>query len=213
VCSYRVSQLIIDTGSSNTWVGANTRFEPDSNSKTTNQAVAVSYGSGQFRGTEYTAPVSFAGLTVAQQSVGVANTTMGFSGVDGILGVGPVGLTAGTVEGGAPVPTFMNNLAGQRAIPAEVLGVAFAPENGNDGHDANGELTLGDVDSSKYTGALTYAPLLTTGAAAPYWGIEIGAMALGSAALANATGAIVDTGSPPSVHSAILANERMQARR
>jgi len=44
--------LLIDTGSSNTWVGAATKYKPSSSSKSTGDKVTVSYGSGEFSGTE-----------------------------------------------------------------------------------------------------------------------------------------------------------------
>jgi streptogramin lyase len=49
--------LIVDTGSSNTWVGANTAFSAGSTGKSTGKSVSVSYGSGSFSGTEYTESV------------------------------------------------------------------------------------------------------------------------------------------------------------
>jgi hypothetical protein len=51
-------QLIVDTGSSNTWVGANTKFVAGTTGKSTGKSVSVSYGSGSFSGTEYTDTVS-----------------------------------------------------------------------------------------------------------------------------------------------------------
>jgi hypothetical protein len=49
--------------------------------------VSVSYGSGSFSGTEYTDSVSLgSGFTITAQSIGVASTATGFSGVDGIIG-------------------------------------------------------------------------------------------------------------------------------
>ena len=50
---------------------------------------------------------------------------------------------------------------------------SFRPEPGSDTSDANGELTLGGTDSSKYSGSITYFPKLTSGEAAPYWGIDV----------------------------------------
>ena len=44
--------LIIDTGSSNTWIGASAPYVPTSSSQDTDDAVSVSYGSGSFSGTE-----------------------------------------------------------------------------------------------------------------------------------------------------------------
>lgn len=50
--------------------------------------------------------------------------------IDGVLGVGPVGLTKGTVTSAGPnktIPTVMNNLASQKVIKKQVLGIYFAP--------------------------------------------------------------------------------------
>ncbi|KAF5695998.1 hypothetical protein FGLOB1_13882 [Fusarium globosum] len=185
--------LIVDTGSSNTWCGAQTKCEPTSTGKSTGGSVSVSYGSGQFSGTEYKDKVSFGGLSVAAQSIGAASSASGFSGVDGIIGFGPVDLTESTVSNADTVPTFMDNLYSQGSISSEVLGVSFKPESGSDDSDANGELTLGGVDSSKYTGSLTYFPTLTSGQASQYWGISVSGFTYGSTSLGSGSG-IVDTG-------------------
>ncbi|KAI1026557.1 hypothetical protein LB503_013348 [Fusarium chuoi] len=178
---------------SNTWCGAQTKCEPTSTGKSTGGSVSVSYGSGSFSGTEYKDKVSFGGLSVAAQSIGAASTASGFSGVDGIIGFGPVGLTESTVSNVDTVPTFLDNLYSQGSISSEVLGVSFKPESGSDDSDANGELTLGGVDSSKYTGSLTYFPTLTSGQAAAYWGISVSGFTYGSTSLGSGSG-IVDTG-------------------
>ena len=44
--------LLIDTGSSNTWVGAGKSFVRTSSSVSTGRRVSVTYGSGSFSGTE-----------------------------------------------------------------------------------------------------------------------------------------------------------------
>ncbi|TVY67385.1 Polyporopepsin [Lachnellula suecica] len=187
-------QLIVDTGSSNTWCGAQTSCEKTSTGKSTGHSVQVSYGSGSFSGTEYTDTVSFGGLTVTTQSIGAASSATGFDSVDGIFGVGPVDLTSGTVASTSTVPTFLDNLYAQKSITTEVLGVYFAPESGADQNDANGELTLGGVDTTKYTGTLTYFPKLTSGTASEYWGITVAAFTYGTTSLATAAQGIVDTG-------------------
>lgn len=194
---------------SNTWCGAQTACEQTSTGKSTGGTVSVSYGSGSFSGTEYTDKVSFGGLTVKSQSIGAASTASGFQGVDGIIGFGPVDLTQGTVSNANTVPTFMDNLYKQGSISTEVLGVYFAPEAGSDNDDANGELTLGGVDSSKYTGTLTYFPTLKSGNAAAYWGIAISSFSYGTKVLASGATGIVDTGTtliyiPTSAYNAFL---------
>ncbi|KAF7981782.1 hypothetical protein HWV62_31865 [Athelia sp. TMB] len=200
--------LIVDTGSSNTWVGADTKFSKGSTGVSTGKSVSVSYGSGSFSGTEYTDTVTFAGLTVTKQSIGVASSSTGFDGVDGIFGVGPVDLTEDTVSGASTVPTFLDNLYSQGSISTEVLGVSFAPESGSDDDDANGELTLGGTDSSKYTGSITYAAKSTSSSVGPYWGVAVSAIKYGSTSLGSGSG-IVDTGTtliyiPSSAYSKFL---------
>ncbi|KAK0388277.1 hypothetical protein NLU13_4522 [Sarocladium strictum] len=201
--------LIVDTGSSNTWCGAQNSCEPSSTGQDTGNSVSVSYGSGSFSGEEYVDTVSFGGLTVQSQSVGAASSSTGFNGVDGIIGFGPVGLTQETVSGVNTVPTFMDNLYSQGSISTEVLGVSFRPESGSDTSDANGELTLGGTDSSRYTGSISYFPLLTSGKASQYWGISIAKFAYGSTTLASSASGIVDTGTtliyiPTSAYNSFL---------
>lgn len=75
------------TGSSNTWVGAGTKYVPSSTAKSTGGSVSVTYGSGSFSGKEYTDTVSLGSLTITSQSIGDATSASGFSGVDGIIGM------------------------------------------------------------------------------------------------------------------------------
>ncbi|OJA07636.1 hypothetical protein AZE42_01101 [Rhizopogon vesiculosus] len=149
--------LIVDTGSSNTWVGAGTKYVKTSTSQSTGQAVSVSYGSGSFSGTEYTDTVTLgSGLTITKQSIGVASRSTGFSGVDGILGIGPLDLTEGTLTN-APtttIPTVTQNLYTQGIVSAVVVGVSFEPTTSQ--KVTNGELTFGGTDSTKYTGTIAY---------------------------------------------------------
>lgn len=201
--------LIVDTGSSNTWCGAQSACERTSTGQSTGGSVSVSYGSGSFSGTEYTDRVSFAGLTVNKQSIGAASRSTGFQGVDGIVGFGPVGLTRGTVSNANTVPTFMDNLYSQGSISTEVLGVYFAPIAGTGTSSTNGELTLGGTDSSKYSGAISYFSQLTSGAASNYWGLAISRFSYGSQTLASNVQGIIDTGTtliyiPTSAYNAFL---------
>jgi len=186
--------LLIDTGSSNTWVGAAARYVPTSTSQNTKKAVNVSYGSGKFSGTEYIDEVTLGpGLVIKDQSIGVASTATGFNGVDGILGIGPVDLTSTTVAGTSSVPTVTDNLFKQGTISNESIGISYVPST--EASAANGELTFGATDSSKYTGEITYAPITTTSPASNYWGIDqtVTYGANGVTLLNNSAG-IVDTG-------------------
>jgi hypothetical protein len=80
----------------------------------------------------------------------------GFSGVDGILGIGPVDLTLGTLTNSpsSTIPTVSNNLHRQGTITQDVIGILFEPTTSQT--VTNGEITFGGTDAAKYTGAIGY---------------------------------------------------------
>jgi cathepsin E len=104
----------------------------------------VTYGSGNFAGAEYRDTVDVGGgLIIPNQSIGVATSSEGFSDVDGILGVGPIDLTIGTLSPLAiePVPTVTDNLFIDGIIPAAEIGIFFQPTTSAGADD--GEMTWG----------------------------------------------------------------------
>jgi len=184
--------LIVDTGSSNTWVGATKAYVKTSTSTATNGRVAVQYGSGSFSGNEFTDQVTLAsGLVIKKQSIGVATTSTGFDGVDGILGIGPVDLTEGTVSNANTVPTVTDNLFSQGTISANEIGISFEPTTSS--AVTNGELTFGGTDSSKFTGSVTFTSLTGTSPANEFWGINQ-SINFGGTNILSSTAGIVDTG-------------------
>ncbi|TFY59242.1 hypothetical protein EVJ58_g5896 [Rhodofomes roseus] len=191
-----VDTLIVDTGSSNTWVGANQAYVQTTSSTSTGQTVEVTYGSGEFQGTEYTDTVTIGnGLAITSQSIGVASSSTGFDGVDGILGLGPEDLTCGTLttDENACIPTVVQNAYSQGLISAEEIGISFAPITGSSGSDTNGVITFGGADSSYYTGTLTYTDITSTEPADYYVGITQTVSYGGTTLFSNEAG-IVDTG-------------------
>jgi cathepsin E len=187
-------QLLIDTGSSNTWVGATQPFTKTSTSVQTKNSVSVTYGSGSFSGTEFTDLVNLGnGLVINAQSIGVASTSTGFQGVDGILGIGPVDLTLDTLSPATTqeIPTVTDNLFSQGVISAHEIGVSFEPSI--TGNDLNGEITWGGTDSSKFTGSITFTPVTTTSPASEFWGINQ-SIKSGTTTILATTAGIVDTG-------------------
>jgi len=188
--------LIVDTGSSNTWVGAGTKFKKTSTSVQTNQKVAVTYGSGSFSGTEFTDTVSLgSGLTITAQSIGVASKSEGFSGVDGIVGIGPTDLTLDTLspDESSTIPTVTDNLFSQGAISAHSVAVSFEPTTAET--VTNGELTFGGTDSSKFTGSISFSPITSTSPSNEFWGIDQSiTFGTSNTAILSETAGIVDTG-------------------
>ncbi|KAF8633816.1 hypothetical protein AX15_001229 [Amanita polypyramis BW_CC] len=185
--------LIIDTGSSNTWVGADKMFSPTNSTRNTLRPVEVTYGSGFFVGLEVLDAVNIApGLTLQNQSIGVALLSQGFDGVDGILGLGPVDLTEGTVlfEDGA-IPTVTDNACNQGFLANCEVGISFEPTTVPESR--NGEIAYGGVNDAKYTGNINYVSVTGTEPASKYWGIDQ-SITYGQSQLLGNTAGIVDTG-------------------
>ncbi|RPD60577.1 acid protease [Lentinus tigrinus ALCF2SS1-7] len=165
--------LLIDTGSSNTWVGAGQPYVRTTTSVDTGDLVEVVYGSGFVIGQQFLDQVTLApGLVIQNQSIGAALEDAGFDGVDGIVGIGPVDLTCGTLfpDETECIPTVTDNAFAQGLIDAHEIGISFEPTDGID--VTNGELTFGGVDESKFTGPLTFVPITTTAPASEFVGID-----------------------------------------
>ncbi|KAI0654118.1 aspartic peptidase A1 [Cubamyces menziesii] len=187
--------LIVDTGSSNTWVGAGKPYVKTSSSKSTPDSVSVTYGSGDFTGSEFLDTISLGtGLKATGQGIGAASSSEGFQGVDGILGIGPTDLTLGTLDPdeATAIPTITDTLFAQRTIPAHEVAISFEPTNQES--VVNGELTFGGTDPSKFTGSITFAPITGTFPASEFFGIDQSIRYGSSTNILSETAGIVDTG-------------------
>ena len=130
-------------------------------------------------------------LAVVNQYITVASSSSGFSGVDGVLGLGPDDLTVGTLTNmpTETIPTVVDNLYTQGRISEEVLGIYFTPYSA----PSTGELTFGGYDSTVVTSSVNYVPLTTTSPASLYWGIDQ-SITYGGSTILSSTAGIVDTG-------------------
>ncbi|KAF8330517.1 aspartic peptidase A1 [Amanita rubescens] len=175
--------LVVDTASGNTWIGADKSYVQTSSSHQTPDKV------------EYTDTVTLgSGLVIEGQSIGVASTSSGFTGLDGVLGIGPADLSKGTLspDSSTTIPTVTDNLFAKGLINADMVSISFEPATSQS--DQNGELAWGDTDSSKFTGSVTYVPITSASPANTYWGIDQ-AITYGSSGtpILSTTAGIVDT--------------------
>ncbi|KAG2075396.1 aspartic proteinase from Irpex Lacteus [Suillus decipiens] len=185
--------LILDSGSANTWVRASVYQETTGFS--TGEPVAVTYGSGFFSGSEYIDTVNVGpGLTVLHQSIGVADESAGVGNFDGIIGIGPVALTLKSMRDmpTEPIPTVINNLRSQNIIEAEILGIFFQPY-ADSLLESSGQITFGGTDSDLYNGNIAYTSITDTEPASKYWGINQ-SIRYGDTEILRATAGIVDCG-------------------
>lgn len=189
--------VVFDTGSSNLWVpskqcnlmniACRTHSKYDSSKSTTytanGTAFAIRYGSGSLTGISSQDTVTVGSVSVpnllfaeAKAEPGVAFVAAHF---DGILGFGFPEISVNGMN-----PFFQAALA-SGAIK-EPKFAFYLESSGTTG----GELTLGGVDESKYTGTVTYTPITIRG----YWQFSVSAISVGGSSFAAETKAIADTG-------------------
>lgn len=68
-------------------------------------------------------------------------------------------LSLGTTIPPTTIPTVTDNAFSEGLIPHKMLGISFEPTTSQD--VKNGELTFGGVDTTKYTGEITYVCVLS----------------------------------------------------
>src|SRR6267154_2603432 len=113
-------------------------------------------------GTLYTDTLTFSdGVVIYEQLIAVGSCTRDVGGsctrdVDGILGLGPIALTAYSLvnEPDTLIPTVIDNLLEQGAISQHVISYFFAPFL--DTAVAYGTITSGGIDPDDHTGPITY---------------------------------------------------------
>ncbi|KAG2062883.1 hypothetical protein BDR04DRAFT_1164521 [Suillus decipiens] len=95
--------------------------------------------------------------------IGVADESRGIA-VDGILGIGPVGLTVDTLlnRPGDTFATITDYLHTQRVISQPLIGIFFKSSTIDINDD--GQLSLGETDPAPCTGNLRYTYRAVTGA-------------------------------------------------
>jgi len=184
-----------DTGSSNLWVPGSSCtstacedhqvfYESLSSTYVANgTAFSITYGTGSVSGYLSVDYVSFAGLTVKNQTFGEVTTEQGTNFVDayfdGILGMGfPILAVDGVT------PTFQN-MVSQGLIQNPVFSF-FLRDNGSV-VNYGGELILGGSDPSLYSGGLTYVDVIQ----AAYWKFQTDSIKIGSTLISTYDAAIV----------------------
>jgi cathepsin D len=197
--------MLIDTGSTNTWVFGsdcksdscsihNTFGKSDSTTlSTTTQPFDLAYGTGEVEGTMAEDKVAFANYTLQLEFGLVKTASDDFNNYpfDGILGLGP----ASSNDLGSQ--TVMQALDQQAGLKSNILGVHL--QRASDGAK-DGQLTIGGLDTDKFRGDISY----TKTKSASSWEIAIDDVFVGGQACKfTAKSAIIDTGTsyalmPPS---------------
>jgi len=195
-------KVVFDTGSSNLWVPSskcpitviacdlhNKYYDTKSSTyKQNGTSIAIQYGSGSMTGFLSIDDVVVGDITVVGQTFAEATGEPGIafdlSKFDGILGMAYESISADGV-----IPVFYNMIA-QNLVPQKVFSFWLSKDPSG---QTGGELLLGGIDSSMYTGPINYVPLI----AETYWAFTLGDIQLKNTSLGycpNGCHAIADTG-------------------
>ncbi|XP_041071603.1 cathepsin E-like [Carcharodon carcharias] len=190
--------VVFDTGSSNLWVPSayciseacrlhqrfqsffSTSYSPKGN------YFAIRYGTGQLMGVLGKDKLTIGNITVNGQEFGESvyepGSTFTLANFDGILGLGYPSLA----EGGA-IPVF-DRMMYQGLLEEPIFSILINREA--DGENG-GELLLGGIDHSRYTGPINWVDVSQKG----YWQIEIQNITFQDTIICRSgCSAIVDTG-------------------
>lgn len=195
----QVFKVLFDTGSSNVWVPSSkcpksnkacqTHNQYDSSQSSTYEkngtSFDIQYGTGSLSGFLSTDFMHLAGLVIKRQTFAEATTEPGNTFInahfDGIVGLGYQSIS---VDG---VPTVFDNLIAQNQLPEPIISFYLK----RDGTAVQGgEMILGGVDSSLYSGSLTWVPVSKKG----YWQFTVTHIKCNGVVLCAGCQAIADTG-------------------
>ncbi|XP_068589485.1 pepsin A-like [Cebidichthys violaceus] len=188
--------VIFDTGSSNLWVPSvycssqacnnHRKFNPQQSSTFHwgDQTLSIQYGTGSMTGHLAIDNVEVGGITVSQQVFGISQTEASFMAsmvADGILGLAFQSIASDNV-----VPVF-DNMVKQGLVSQPLFSVYLSSHS-----EQGSEVVFGGVDSSHYTGQITWVPLTS----ATYWQIQMDSVTINGQVVACSGGcqAIIDTG-------------------
>ncbi|KAG2363656.1 aspartic proteinase precursor [Suillus spraguei] len=164
--------LFVDTGSAVTWVGANMGYEKTASSFVTPWEVVVEYSVGFFTGILFHDVLTFGNAFTTEMTIGVASDYDEDMLHNGVLGIGPARLSAGSVKNHPEMEleTITQRLFDTGRISQPLVGMFFQPSS-RDGNDG-GILNFGEPNPAFYTGDIAYTSVTTIPTASMFWGIE-----------------------------------------
>ncbi|XP_061486371.1 gastricsin-like [Rhineura floridana] len=175
--------VLFDTGSSNLWVSSvycnseactnHPLFNPSQSStySTNDQTFSLQYGTGSLTGLFGYDTVTIQGISITSQEFGLSETEPGsnfvYAQFDGILGLAYPAISAGSAT------TVMQGLMQENLLDAPVFSFYLS---GQESSQSGGELVLGGVDSSLYSGQIVWTPVTQEA----YWQIGIESFYIGT---------------------------------
>ncbi|GAA6002934.1 hypothetical protein JCM10207_001904 [Rhodosporidiobolus poonsookiae] len=208
--------VIFDTGSADLWVpsssssSSHTKFNADASSTSESSTASwdITYGTGSSEGHLARDTVTAGSYSATQQIFAVADSVADV--VDSLPSDGIMGMAFSTIASSG-APTFFENLITQGSVSQQVFSYYMTRASDSTtktkGTIAGGELCIGCIDSSKYTGSLNYVPVSSQS----YWSIPSDGINIdGTVVSGTSMTAAIDTGTtliyvPTSVAKALYA--------
>ncbi|KAF9985118.1 hypothetical protein BGZ75_003353 [Mortierella antarctica] len=191
-------KLDFDTGSSDIWFPSSScttaackkhsQFDPTKSSsfKKDGRKWSISYGDGSTASGILGSDLVNVGGVSVQQTIGLAtkeSSQFVSSPSDGLFGLG-----FDTIESVSGVKTFLDSAIASGALDQPIISVFLPSVRRNGG--TGGSYLFGGIDTSKFTGDLTYVPVTKQG----YWQIAIDDISAGGQNLGLSSEGIIDTG-------------------
>lgn len=186
--------LDFDTGSADLWVFSNLQaqsslsghdyYKTDSTKKKSGYSWKISYGDGSgASGAVYADKVTVGAVTATSQAVEAA-TSVSAQFTRDVDTDGLLGLAMSSINTVKPTQqkTWFDTVKGQLAKPLFAVTLKY---------HAAGTYDFGYIDSSKYTGAITY---VNADASQGFWGFTASAYSVGSTTTTTSIDGILDTG-------------------
>lgn len=189
-------KVVFDTGSSNLWVPGpgclsiacllHHKYKSGKSStyKANGTSIAIQYGSGAMTGILDTDTVTLGDLKIVDTTFAETKKEPGLAFVEAKFD-GIMGMAFQTIAVDNVTPVFQDALK-QGLISKPIFAFWLSSTTGESG----GELTLGDVDTSHYSGDITYVPLTNE----TYWEFAIDSFSVGGASVTFPAHGILDSG-------------------
>ncbi|KAF9923741.1 hypothetical protein FBU30_006201 [Linnemannia zychae] len=194
----QVFNMNFDTGSADTWIPStfceskpcliHRRFSPSKSTtfKNSTKMYEITYGDGSFsRGFTGSDMVNVGGIKLRQTFGLATNESIDFaiSPMDGMFG-----LAFSNIQSTEGVKTFMDNAIMEKAVAKPVVS-AYLPSLRRKG-GKGGHYLFGAIDSTKFSGALTYVPVTMKG----NWQVHIQDVLVDDYSFNRSCQGIIDTG-------------------
>ncbi|KAG0332984.1 hypothetical protein BG000_009575 [Podila horticola] len=194
----QASYPIFDTGSPYLWVSD--QFYDVSKSagaRGLNFSIALAYAAGNVTIDLYNDTISLGKDLTAKQELGVtSNLTALQIQAEGVIGFGPEAMALAYTDKFSYIPTPMHNLITAHKIVKNLFAVDFKPLKNTTINVANGQIDIGDLDQSKYTGDIIYSPISKKSPFKYFWSTDVPKIKFGGKTVVSDLSAVLDTGAP-----------------